>query len=527
MDSVFYEDGNNMIKYHSVHTANSYRSILFRTFFSLFLILVGGKYYSYSQEKENVLDRRYSFSYGTIPVSAFFDSLSVNFGLSFSYDASVIKGDSLIFADAKSVRLDEWLLNCLKNDQIRLHLRERQVILSYDPFRLPDETIHIEGTVRDGRHNHPMEMVNIGIQGKTIGTATNREGRFSVRLPRQYIGEKLVFSNLGYLQKSIPIPAGDTLVQITLHETSIRLPEVLVRFINPDRIMEEVSRQKKVNYPTTPLLLSAFFRESIQQDNAYVDVTEAVIEIYKPPYDHDFDLERVRFIKGRKGESESLMKMIDFKLQGGPYLFSRVDIVRQGGFLPHQEGNSKYRYFFQGMDYEQGRNVFVVAFEPINDNGELLYQGEIRIDEKTFAVISANFEMTRKTIRKSREYLIRKDSRRYRARPYFARYHIDYRPWKDKWILNSIRGELSMKIIDRKKRVKTVFNTVSEMLITDLQPGQKKDLRWSESFKENYILSDQIEIYDPNFWSKYNIIRPDESIKKIFQENADDINANK
>jgi hypothetical protein len=211
------------------------------------------------------------------------------------------------------------------------------------------------------------------------------------------------------------------------------------------------------------------------------------------------------------------MEVINFKLQGGPLLFSRVDIVRQGGFLPDQEGNSRYEYSFKRMDYEHGRNIFVIGFEPVNDTGELLYEGEIRVDEETFAIVGADFEMTRKTIRKSREYLIRRDSRRYRTRPFFARYHIDYRPWEDKWVLNSVKGEVSMKIIDREKKVRTVFNTVSEMLITDLRPGERKELRWSEAFREDYILSDQIETYDPDFWSRYNIISPDESIEKIFR----------
>jgi hypothetical protein len=362
-----------------------------------------------------------------------------------------------------------------------------------------------------------MAMVNIGVEGKTIGTATNSEGRFSIYLPPGYIGEKLVFSNLGYLRKYITIPPNDTLVTVVLQETSVQLPEVLVRHVRADRIMEEVVRQKPFNYSSEPVILTAFFRESIQQDDIYVDVSEAVIEIYKPPYSRDYALERVRFVKGRKGKAEGDMEVINFKLQGGPLLFSRVDIVRQGGFLPDQEGNSRYEYSFKRMDYEHGRNVFVVGFEPVNDTGELLYEGEIRVDEETFAIVGADFEMTRKTIRKSREYLIRRDSRRYRTRPFFARYHIDYRPWEDKWVLNSVKGEVSMKIIDREKKVRTVFNTVSEMLITDLRPGERKELRWSEAFREDYILSDQIETYDPDFWSRYNIISPDESIEKIFR----------
>ncbi|SFE77782.1 carboxypeptidase-like regulatory domain-containing protein [Thermophagus xiamenensis] len=513
--------------YCSTHMANQNNLYFSRKFLITIYIIIGGLFNSFSQSTTKVFDQKYSFSYDSISISAFMDSLATNFAISFSYDASVVNGDSIIYAVADSVNLDEWLLELLKNKQIRIHQRANQIIISYDPFRLPPGTIHIEGIVKDALNNSPLPMVNIGVEGKTIGTTTNNQGYFSVSLPQKLIDENLVFSNLGYLRKTIPIPPVDTFLNITLQETSIPLPEVLVRYINPNKIMEEVVRRIPQNYSSSPLLLSAFFRESIQQDQVYVDVSEAVIEIYKPPYNHSFGHEKVRFVKGRKGKTEGDMKLIDFKLQGGPLLFSRIDVIRAGGFLPHQAGNFKYKYTFNGMDYEQGRNVFVVGFEPVIDDGELLYEGEIRVDEKNFAIISVDFQMTKKTIRKSRTYLIRKDSRRYRARPYFAKYHIDYRPWKDKLILNSVRGELKMKITDRKNKVRSIFNTVSEMLITDLREVQWKAIKWSDSFKENYILSDQIETYDPDFWSQYNIIAPDESIKKIFSPTTESQNKQK
>jgi hypothetical protein len=472
---------------------------------------------TYGQEK--ILERPFSFSYGTIRLSSFLDSLNVDCGIAFSYDASLINGDTLIQANADSVLLDKWVLYILDRKDLRIHQIENQIIISEEPARITQKSIHIKGTVIDSLSREPLSMVNIGVKGKTIGTATNKDGQFSLFLPSGYEGETLVFSNLGFLRDSIFIPPRDTIVTIKLAETSVHLPEVLIRFVQPEKIMQEVVRRKDENYPSETLILTAFFRETIQQDEQYVDVSEAVIEVYKPPYSSGLALERVRFVRGRKGEFAGNMDLIDFKLQGGPFLFSRVDIVRQGGFLPDQEGNSRYRYSFEGMDYEYGRNVFVIGFEPRNDTGELLYEGEIRVDEETFAVVGANFEMTNKTIRKSRDYLIRRDSRRYRTKPVFAGYQIYYRPWGNKWVLNSVRGEMSMKISDRKKNVRTHFDTVSEMLVTDLRAGDRKEFKWSESFKPDYILSDEIESYDPEFWSHYNIISPDESIKKIFRDN--------
>jgi len=481
------------------------------------LLLVCGGTNLHAQE-DKLLDRKYSFSYDSLRLSAVFDSLTNEYGISFSYNASLVPGDTVVYANADSVMLDEWILSVMDKDYLEIREMENQIIISAEPARISGRAINIQGMVLDSMNRDPMRNVNIGVEGKTIGTTTNQSGRFSLYLPGKYVGDDLVFSNLGYSRKQLTIPPHDTLITILLGEKSVQLPEVLVKHVKPDRIMAEVVRNKDRNYATDPLILTSFFRESIQQDDEYVDVSEAVIEIFKPPYSREFAQERVRFVKGRKGEFSGDMELINLKLQGGPFLFSRVDIVRQGGFLPDKQGNSKYAYSYEGMAYEHGRHVFVVGFEPHDDTGELLYEGEIRVDEETFAVVGASFQMTSKTIRKSREYLIQRDSRRYRTRPIFARYEIDYRPWDDKWVLNNVRGEVSMRIVDRKKRIRTVFRTVSELLVTDLRPGNRKEFRWSDSFKSDYVLSDQIESYDPDFWSRYNIISPDQSVEKIFQK---------
>jgi hypothetical protein len=502
-------------KYRIRITAGSFslKGVLAVVLFFLFGFSVTGQ--------DDVLEQKYSFKYDSIAIADFLDSLSAHNDISFSYDASLLQGDSIINAHGDSVFLDKWLQTILNGEDVEIHQMDRQIIISSEPARVSRQAVHIEGIVIDSLSQEPMGMVNIGVAGKTLGTASNRQGRFDFYLPGDYSGEKLVFSSLGYLRDSLIIPSRDTSVVVVLAETSVELPEVLVRFVEPDKIMREVVRQKKNNYAEDPLILTAFFRESIQQDETYVDVSEAVIEVFKPPYHQEYALERVRFVKGRKGEFTGDMEMIDFKLQGGPFLFSRVDIVRQGGFLPDSKGNSVYRYSFKRMDYDHGRPVFVLGFEPHNDTGELLYEGEIFVDEKSFAIVGATFEMTRKTIRKSRDYLIRRDSRRFRTKPAFARYRIDYRPWKDKWVLNSVRGEVNMKVIDRKENIRTVFNTVSELLVTDLRPGGRKEFRWNDSFRADYILSDQIESYDQNFWSRYNIISPDESVEKIFERMED------
>jgi hypothetical protein len=287
--------------------------------------------------------------------------------------------------------------------------------------------------------------------------------------------------------------------------------------MNPLNIVTQMVEQISKNYPVDPFLLTAFFRETIRQDGRFVDVSEAVVEILKPSYNTEFELERVRFVKGRKGKEVAEMDLVNFKLEGGPFHFSRLDLVLHRDFTPNAEGKSDYVYSLEGLNIEHDRLVYRVKFKPQNDTGELFYQGELRIDSESYALVSAVFELTPSSIRRSRNYLIKRDARRFKTTPYFARYQVDYRPWGNLWVLNRVRGEVSLQIIDKSRRKRSDFQTVSEMVVSDFIPCESRPrLRWEETFKADYVLSDRIGSFDPDFWQNYNTIRPDEALEKVF-----------
>lgn len=125
--------------------------------------------------------------------------------------------------------------------------------------------------------------------------------------------------------------------------------------------------------------------------------------------------------------------------------------------------------------------------------------------------------MTRQTLKESRKYLIRKDSHNVKASPYFAIYHIDYRPFQDKWVLNRVKGEIKVKIKDKIQHFSSDFEAITEMMITDFRPVDGERLKYSQSFKPDYVLSEHIETFDPMFWNDYNVIKPNDDLNKVIK----------
>lgn len=472
-----------------------------------------------SQAQETVLDRQVNLSLTNVRVGSFIDTLTQMLSVSFSYDADAVPIDSIVSVSVQNISLRNVLYQVLGEECVEVSSLMGQVVISRaEPTVRPRrEYIHLSGQLVDIRSGEPLPMANVSILNEPLGTITNQAGNFEFVVPRKFEGAPLVFSMLGYARERMGVPSNDTTFVVMMVPTDVRLPEVRIPFLKAENVIGKVRENMAQNYLTTEVALTGFFRETVLQDDHYVQVSEAIIEIFKDSYLQPLNFESVRFIKGRKLEDLQKMQNVLFRLQGGPYHFSRLDVARYQDFLPKPDENNVYLYSYEGIEYVDGQPVYRIAFRPILDTGELLYEGELRISVKGYAVVGATFGMTKKTLEYSKNYLVRKDSKRYKAKPFYARYIVEYRPYKGKWILSHVRGEIKVKVVDKSNKVNSNFTAVTELLISDLKPADGRKLKYSESFKANYVLADQITEYDAGFWENYNIIYPGEELEKVFK----------
>ena len=83
----------------------------------------------------------------------------------------------------------------------------------------------ITGKVID-QSGEVMLGVNVTIQGTTIGTITNADGRFS--LPGVSVGDLIEFSFVGMESQQVEVTSLDQVINITLATSQIGLEEVVV-----------------------------------------------------------------------------------------------------------------------------------------------------------------------------------------------------------------------------------------------------------------------------------------------------------
>ena len=61
-----------------------------------------------------------------------------------------------------------------------------------------DSVITISGIVKDQKSKKKLEYVNISVQGTNIGTVSNSDGEFTLKIPVRYKSDNLLFTHLGY-----------------------------------------------------------------------------------------------------------------------------------------------------------------------------------------------------------------------------------------------------------------------------------------------------------------------------------------
>jgi hypothetical protein len=371
------------------------------------------------------------------------------------------------------------------------------------------------GKVIDALSKKPVVFANVYLVKSSIGTVTNSDGEFVLKVPIGELNQSVGISFIGY--NNVEIKLSDFSSEenvIKLEPSAVPIKEVVIRTSDPTELLRMAMRRIDENYKIAPEMLIAFYRETIKQNRNYVAVSEAVLDVYKAPYNNDFDMDRVKIFKGRKSQDVKKMDTLIFKLQGGPRTSFLLDIVKNPGALLSSDFMEYYEFQFAGFVTIDGRDNYVIEFDQKDNVNYPLYKGKIYLDTKNLAFSRLDFELSEKGIDLADNELVRKKPIDLKVNVTGAHYMINYRVLNDKWYLNHVRSELTFDCKWDKKLFKSTYVTALEMAVTDRENDLVDKFRLRESAKMSDVFADQVKNFsDGDFWGEYNYIKPDESIE--------------
>jgi hypothetical protein len=371
------------------------------------------------------------------------------------------------------------------------------------------------GKILDNETKKPVVFANVILKGTTIGTVTNADGEFLIKAPANSDIQLLEITHIGYSTKLIKLPdlEGDKST-IMLSSVTVPIEAVTVSYGNPVELLLTAINNIPKNYSVDPVMLKAFYRETIKQNRNYVGVAEAVLDIYKAEYVNTASGDRPLIYKGRKSQDVKKMDTIIVKLQGGPYVSLLLDIAKHPGEILANEMMDQYVYTYGGITSVQDRQAIIIKFEPREFVDIPLYRGNIFLDVENLAFIGMDFLLDEKKIADAAALFIRKKPTSMKVDIESANYLVKYRVYEDTWYLSYVRSELNFRCKWEKKLFSSRYGLMTEMAVTDLDQENVVKYKYKQTSKMSDILSEQVtQFEDPDFWGVDNIIKPDESIE--------------
>ena len=391
-----------------------------------------------------------------------------------------------------------------------------------------DSFFTISGVVKDKSSKKTLEHVNISVPGTNLGSITNEDGAFLFKIKDSIRAKEIEFSRIGYFNTRIPIDGNDLLDQtIYLVPNEKQLKEIVVEsWENPSELVKAALERIGNNYSNKPNMLTGFYRETVQKRKKFINISEAVINIFKSPYSKDMynGSDRVQIFKGRKLLTTNVNDTLAVKLLGGPNLSVYADMVKNPEFLFDEESLFNFNFKMKDSKFLDNRQQYVVAFEPAVILPYPLFYGTLYIDRETLTFTRAEFYLDMKDRNKATDAILRKKPAGLRFKPDEVFFIVSYKQRDDKSYLNYIRNEVQFKCDWKRRLFSTNYTVMSEMVVTESQEDHVSNIPRKESFNMNESLSDKVmDFYDTNFWGAYNIIEPTESLEsavnKLKKEN--------
>ncbi|MEQ8927603.1 MAG: carboxypeptidase-like regulatory domain-containing protein [Fulvivirga sp.] len=381
------------------------------------------------------------------------------------------------------------------------------------------KTITISGRLIDADTEEPIIFASIGIDGKSVGTVSNTEGKFDFHIPYIYKDHMMVIRMLGYsnIQTKISNYANSDTVTFRMNKASKVLEEIVIRdsLTGGDIVSAAISKIDK-NFPDEPFLMDGFYRDLKKVGGKYFSLLEAAVKIYdedyKAPNNKNRLHERVALMEVRKslGYSNKFTRYFEqYNLLEDLLLHNNIR-YRQ---FPEQE--VFYNSFKRGKTtMYNGKQVHVaIGNFLVPDNAGTMFI-KLFVEVESYSIVRMEYErrFNNEVLRKKGD-LVSKYVSDVKT--------IDFKEYLGKMYLNLITLRSRINWHDEETdQLKFETELQQELLINNIETNPDERIGRTERMRR-YGLQYQDESYNKEFWENYNVIKDtplDEEIVSDLEE---------
>ncbi len=436
----------------------------------------------------------------------------------------------------------------------------------------------LKGKVADFLTFQPIESASVYIENTTIGSITNADGNFVLKVPQQHLQDTLVISSIGYKSFKVVISEFENGSDIFLEEDVASLDEVVIvadpRPTTGNGIVQRAIEKLPKNLPEQPYLQKGFLRHKERNKKEYKWLIESAITLYDSSYASgaknnlkinvdetrkSYDLRDIDSVftfaaflknKGIKNENinrnlvktSSLIEAIkwnDSRVNGLENLFKgKLNLVRNSnvtGALLGKNILEKHQFDLDTILVDNGRKLYKIKIEKGADfvglNTPNIYnegfepKGWIYIYYDNYAIKKIEYEL-----------IAASDIQKKRSKSLFDtqtihKLVITYKDYDGKMYPNYIYYE-TPKLVNTGDRS-------SDRIKTEAEPGFDKDeqyyytiqeILFSDIIQDPELISQELQQndwsadifsskpYNESFWKSYNVLLESKEEEKLIQD---------
>lgn len=436
----------------------------------------------------------------------------------------------------------------------------------------------LKGKVADFLTYQSIESASVYIKNTTVGSITNTDGNFVLKVPQQYLKDTLVISSIGYKSFNVVISDFKNGSDIFLEDDVASLDEVVIvadsRPTTGNGIVQKAIERLPNNLPENSYLLKGFLRHKERNKKEYKWLIESAITLYDSSYAagakenlkinvdetrKSYDLRDIdslftysaylRSIGSKAGNASrnsvktsaliDAIKWNDDRVNGLDNFFQgKLNLVRNSnvtGALFGKNVLEKHKFQMDTILVDNGRKLYKIRIEKGNDfvglntpgiyNEGLEPKGWIYIYYDNYAIKKIEYDLVAGS-----------DTQKKRSKSLYDTQNIHklimtYKDYDGKMYPNYIYYETPklVNIGDRSSdRVKTesepgfdkgeqYYYTIQEILFNDIiqDPALIRQELRENDWSADIFLS---KPYNASFWKSYNVLLESREEEKLIQD---------
>jgi hypothetical protein len=475
-----------------------------------------------------VFDQNISLGCSNCSMPEALSKIESSIHLYFSYNPDLFANSKSVTVNIENIPLHELLDTIFNDSTIKYHVVEKQIVLyrqdqdesslAQKDIDLLNNQIIVTGKIIEQNNRKPVPFANICLVGRSLGSVSNMNGEFIIKVPGNMKKDSLGISCIGFKTFIEPLEKVHDQKIFELETEYIPIQEVIIRKTEPLYLIKSAIKKIPDNYDINPSILTSFYRETIEHGSKYLSITESVLQTYKAGYSkHDED-DQIKILKGRKSQNIDSKDSLMVKIKAGLSTTILLDIIKNPADFLREEYFSYYDYQLADIISDNNRETYVINFRQKEAIDEPLYFGKIYIDVNSLAIKNLEFSLEKNGIEKTGDRFVIKKPRWLIVKPVKANYRVSYREFGHKYYLNLIRCETGFRMRYRKQLFSSLYDSKIEMVVTDIDTSDVKRFRFRDIAKPETIFTDLLKEKPEVFWENYNYIKPEEPLEEALDK---------